>query len=468
MDAIIKNKQQLLSHGNVAGRSVVLDILEAGLRAPDPYPNMRKLVRLENGKLIVGHPDFRESAPLEPLVFDLSQVGHIYVVGGGKAVQRMAEALEDTLGDLITDGQINAKKGDTIRLKRIPVTLAGHPLPDEDSVARGRRMLEIEARCRKGDIIFCLDSGGGTATTAVPVPGITLEELREVYKILYFDSGANMPAANAVRNHLALVNTKHARYVGDATFIQISSREVPPSIVRAHLYQPPKGANGHQAAIQVLKAYHCWDKVPQSVRDFLLEGDPRYGPIRPDEVQGKPHYHYRIMGPEYMFAAARKRAQELGLQAMILALSLNDIEAQPVAETFGQIAHECEVLGEPLHPPCVLLCGGELVVATGNSTGRGGRNQEFALAAAPRIAGSKNIVIASVDSEGTDGPTDVAGGIVDGHTLDRLVEAGFDLRAELENHNSGGVLEALGDTVITGIRGQNVRDLRVVYVGARA
>lgn len=152
---IIKNTQQLLSHGNIAGRKIVLDILEAGLEAPDPYPNMRRLVRVEGGKLIVGGAEFIESAPQEPLVLDLAQVGHIYVVGGGKAVQRLAEGLEDALGDLITDGQINAKKGDTIRLKRIPVILAGHPLPDEDSERGGRRMLEIEARAARVILSSC-------------------------------------------------------------------------------------------------------------------------------------------------------------------------------------------------------------------------------------------------------------------------------------------------------------------------
>lgn len=462
---IIQNRDALSSHGNVGGRSAVLDILEAGLRAPDPYDNVRKMVRIDGHWLIVGHPDFSDPPGQEPLVFDLATVDNIYVVGGGKAVQRMAEALEDTLGDRITDGQVNVKKGDTIRLRRIPVTPAGHPFPDEDSVAGARRILEIEARARKGDIVFAVNSGGGTATLALPVPGVSLADLQQVYRILYFECGANMPAANAVRNHLALVNTKHARYVGDATLIQFLCSEWPLK-VRPHVYEPPKGADAHQAAIQVLQSYRCWDKVPQSVRDFLLRGDPQYGPIRAEEVQGKPHYGYRVIGPEHMLEAARTRAKELGLQVMMLATSLNDVEAQPIGETLAYIAHEAEILGEPLCPPCVFLCGGELVVATGSATGCGGRNQEFVLAAARRIVGSPNIVIASADSEGTDGPTEVAGGIVDGQTLARVAELGIDLAREMENHNSYAVLDALGDTIVTGVRGVNVRDLRVIYVGA--
>lgn len=109
---IIKNRPSLTSHGNVAGRCIVLDILEAGLAAPDPYHNMRKLVRLKKGKLIVGHPDFSNPPGREPLVYDLKGVGNIYVVGGGKAAQREAKAIEDVLGDRITEGNICAKKGE--------------------------------------------------------------------------------------------------------------------------------------------------------------------------------------------------------------------------------------------------------------------------------------------------------------------------------------------------------------------
>lgn len=468
---IIKNRDQLLSHGNIAGREVVLDILEAGLAAPDPYLNVKKVVRLEGRKLIVDGPQFSQPPGREPVVFDLDEVGSIYVVGGGKAAQRMAEALEHILGDRITGGHINAKKGDTIRLRRVEVTLAGHPLPDEDSVAGGRRIMEIERQARKGDIVFLCQSGGATALTAVPVPGVSLADLREVYRVLYFGCGANMPAANAVRNHLALVNGKHQRYIGDATLISFLTEEIPPDL-RVHLYPNfyfgTTDIDPYDAAIGVLHDYHCWDKVPQSVRDFLNRRDPQYGPVRPAEVDGKPHYHFRVMGPEYMLEAARQRAQELGLGAHVLVSSLSDVEAQPVAETLAFLAQEIAAMKRPFRPPCALICGGELVVTVGNATGRGGRNQEFALTAAWRIEGIRSIVVASADSDGADGPTGAAGAIVDGYTQARAKEAGFDLSEELANHNAYPVLEALGDTIYTGIRTTNVRDLRVIYVGEKA
>lgn len=461
---IVQNRSALLQHGNTDGRRLVLDVLETALAAPDPYDNVRRVVRLENERLIIGDPALSVPPGRAPVEFRLADIGHIYVVGGGKSAQRMAEALEDTLGDLISEGQVNAKKGDSVRLKRIHVTLAGHPLPDEDSVAGARRIIEIERKAKKGDIVFHCQSGGATALTALPAPGISLADLQAVYRILYFDRGASMPAANAVRNHLVLLHSRHLRYVKEATFVQLHTEEIPPALW-PHVYQLPKAEDGYQAAIAVLKLYNCWERVPASVRDFLTRADPQYNHLSQEEKTRTPNYEFRVMGPEYLLHAAQRRAQELGLNAVILATSLNDVEARPIGETFAYIAGECETLRRPFAPPCLLICGGELVVAVGNATGRGGRNQEFVLAAATRIAGSKKIVIASVDSEGTDGPTDAAGGIVDGETWARAGAAGIDIMAELANHNSYGALSTLGDLIYTGIRGMNVRDLRLIYIG---
>ena len=466
----IKNLERLTSHGNVGGRKAVLEIFEAGLEAADPYENVKKLIRIENGKLIVGHKAFSRPLGQEPLVFDLSQVGNIYVVGGGKAAQRQAEAIEDVLGDLITDGHLNAKKGDEIRLKRIGVTLADHPIPDANSVEGARRILEIERKAKKGDIVFHSESGGGSALLTLPAPSITLQDLQEVNRLLYFTCGATMWDTNAVRNQLVLLRGRHARYVGDATLIQISTDERPPglrvSVIGKDSTQR-SGVDSYQYAIDVLKTYHCWEKVSQSVRTYLTKADLRYGPLRPEERRGKRRHYFRVMGPEYMLEAAKNKAEEMGLNTAIIVSSLSDVEAQPTAETFAYIAQEIETYGRPFKPPCVLLCGGELVVTVGEETGVGGRNQEFALSAVPRIAGSKNIVIASMDSDGTDGPTDMAGGIVDGYSMERAKEAGVDIFEELRRHNSTMALNKLGGTICTGIQGTNVQDLRITYVGKK-
>jgi glycerate 2-kinase len=476
---IIQNRAALTSQGNVRGRHVVLDIIEAGLQAADPYENTKNLLRIHDGKLLVGHPASQQAGRRESdgslsregtrqgqLVFDLSAVEHIYVVGGGKAAQRMAKAMEDVLGSLITEGHINAKKGEPRWCTRVEVTFAGHPIPDEASVEGSQRILAIERKAKKGDLVFLSESGGGSALMALPGPGITLEDLQAVTQTLYFEHGASMPEINAVRWQLMILRGRHGRYVGDATLLGIHTAEEPQG-PRVRHWRRPRGMTAYQYAISTLKRYHVWDEVPPSVRTYLLKADPRHDLIQPGELEGKPQYHFRVMGPESMLDAAARRAAALGATPHILVASLNDMEARDAAEVVAYLAREIEFYGRPFPPPCVLLCGGELLVTVGKATGVGGRNQEFALSTAPLIEGSARIVVASIDSDGTDGPSDAAGGLVDGDTMDHLQAVGVDVGAALQDHDSFHALKALGDNLITGAQGTNVRDLRVIYIADR-
>jgi glycerate 2-kinase len=461
---LIQNKAALLSHGNISGRQIVLDIIEAGISAADPYFSAKKLLRLDGDRLSVGHPDFSDPPGQGPQIFDLRKVDHIYVVGGGKAVQRQAKAFEEVLGDRITAGHINIKKGETVELSRIEVTLAGHPMPDKDSVHGAKRIVEILKSARKGDLVFWLQSGGGTALLALPAEGITLNDLLEVYRVLYFGAGASMPEANSVRNLIAILNMQETKYVSGATLFRFISTEIP-LIGKTHAFGLSHPSNNaYERAVDVINKYQVWQKIPPSVREFLRKADPRYLPPTQEDITRRPYFVYRVNGPEDMLVAAENRAKELGLNSCIFATSLNDVDAQSAAEIFSEIAQESRLYGRPLKPPCAIILGGELTVAIGDANGVGGRNQEFALATAPRLAGDHGFVIASIDSDGTDGPTPVAGGIVDGLTMDRISATGIDLNAELRRHNSSPVLRSLGDEVVTGNTGANLRDLRVIYV----
>jgi glycerate 2-kinase len=461
---IVNNVEALTSHGNVEGRTAVLDIIEAGLRAADPYPNIQKMIRVEDGEVRIGHAHYAVgetvNAPL-PLRVDLSSGGKVYLFGGGKAVQRMAQAVEDHLGDLITDGQINAKKGEALRLTRVPVTFAGHPIPDEDSVAGAQRKHELESRVQPGDLVFYFTSGGGSATLTWPAPGLTLADVQAVTRMLYFEKGASMPEKNRVLSKLRTPRTGHV--IHGAPLIYITSSETPAGPAVHHRRFPSTDA------IAILKRYALWDKVPPSVRTHLEQThtDPRYDayevPIH-SRYYYDPVYRFRVMGPEYMLEGAKRRAEELGLNAHILSSSLNDIEASAIGQTLAAIALEVEHHGRPFQPPCVLIVGGEPTVSVGSASGKGGRNQEFALSTAPWIDGSDHIVVAACDCDGTDGPTDVAGGVVDGATMTRAEAAGLDVYEELHNHNAYGVLTKLGDTISTGVLGQNLRSLFTVYI----
>ena len=459
----IINSAELISHGNRIGREAVVTIFDSALTASNPYGNTRKMVRIINDNLVVGHPHFSLPLGQEPIKFDLAKVNNIYVIGGGKAVQPIAKALEDVLGERITEGHICIKKGDTVEVKKIGVTLAGHPIPDEDSVSGAQKILNIEKKAKEGDIVFWCNSGGGTALLALPAPGITLEDLREVSRMLYFEHGASMEETNALRYLLTILRDKHPKYVHGATLIKIDVDEVPPKVRNPNVLQTGN-QDAYVRAIGVLKKYDCWEKVPESVREFLNKADPQYLNPTEKDFQQRPFYSFRVSGPEYMLKAARMKAQSMGLKATIIASSLNNIEARPIAEAFAQIARESEITGKPFEPPCVFICGGELVVTVGTAKGVGGRNQEFVLWAAQLITGSKNIVIVSADSDGTDGPSDIAGGIVDGYTMERIAKADTNLLQELSNHNSSYVLKTLGDAIYS-VRGSNVRDLRIIYIG---
>ncbi len=468
---ILRNRPALLAHGNREGRRLVLDVLESGLQATDPYPNAKQLLQVDGNRLTIGHRDVpvqdAEGRPVasSTLIFHRAELGNIYVVGGGKAAQRMAKAIEDVLGDWITDGHVCAKKGETVELTRIGVTLAGHPLPDADSVHGATRIMEIECKAQRGDLVFVAESGGGTALMTLPAPGITLEDIREVTCRLYFECGASIMDLNAVRSHLVTLRGRHGRNVGDATLIVFTTAPTPPGLRERSYVRRYRGRPGYRGAIDVLKKYRLWKQVSPSVRRFLEAADPRYGAIQPGELKGKPQYHFRVLGPEDMLAAAEAKARALGVNAAIVASSPDEIEARPFSQTLTSMAVEIEVYRRPFTPPCVLIAGGELLVTTGKTTGIGGRNQEFALSAAPMIEGSTQIVVASVDSDGTDGPTDAAGGIVDGYTMARAKEAGVDVLDALHRHNAFGALTTLDDAIFTGARGTNVQDLRVLYVG---
>lgn len=468
---IIANAAELISHGNVEGRKRVLEIMEAGLANTDPYENARKLLRVCDGQLRIGHPNFAVQGPenemlgTQPLAFELSQIGEIYVVGGGKAAQRMAKAIEDVLGSRISAGCICAKKGEKSELRHIELILAGHPIPDEASLDGAQKIFDIEQQAKRGDIVFVAESGGGTALMTLPGPGLSLQDIQDVTRKLYFECGASITETNIVRSQLVILRGRHSRNVGDATLIRFYTDPMPPGLRARGYVRQYFGRRGYQGASDVLKQYHLWNRVSPAVRSYLLSADPQYGSIRPGELKGKPQYQYRVKGPEDMLEAARLCAEALGIHGAIIASSPDDIEAHAFGRALALMAIEIEVYQRPFKPPCALIAGGELLVRTEEATGLGGRNQEFVLAAASKIHASQTIVIASADSDGTDGPTEIAGGVVDGFTMTRAQQRGIQILEELKQHNSMRVLQRLQDTIVTGAQGTNVQDLRVIYIG---
>jgi glycerate 2-kinase len=461
---IIRNAAALTSHGNIDGRKILLEIMNAGLKAADPYPNTRKLLRMEGGKLIVGIDDF-EASEKKPAVFDLSKIRNIFIIGGGKAVQRMAKAVEDVLGDRITEGHINAKEGDEKQLKKVEISFGGHPLPDEKCAEGAKRILEIAKKVKKGDLVFYLSSGGATSLMALPPPGISLEDLRKVYLLLYFDRGIPIWELNVVRHHLSTAaGHKISGLISEAQRINLTTMELWPEETTEYMNLPYELAN-FKEAVRILKKYDVWDDLPPSVRKFFEDADPKYEVPKTKNRSKTESLSFNVIDCECMLQASAKKANELGLNPVILAQRIS-AEAKDAARTLASVAREVEMRKRPFKPPCVLISGGELIVTMGKADlkTKGGRNQEFALASATRIEGSKRITVASVDSDGTDGPTEVAGGMADGYTMNRAKELNVDVFRALYEHNSYEALIRLEDTIFTGSTGTNIQDLRLFYI----
>lgn len=439
----ILNTSRLCGHGNVRGRTLALDILEAGLVACDPYQNTRRMLRLDGSRLIVGHPDFEPSGDPQrgDASYDLTAIRRILVVGAAKGVQLAAKAIEDVLGDRLAGGHVIAKHGDPPILERIGVTFGGHPVPDEGCVEGCRRILELCRDLTPDDLVFTLAGNGISSLLTLPAPGLSLEDVRAVTRFLQIERGLPTHDLNPIRNHVdQLKGGRIARHLQPARAIhillydaegQVGDREqgyVQLMQRNRFLHTLPDHGTFADARV-ILQRWHAWEAMPEAVRAHLERADPSQETVRADEFE---RTRFRIFGvlPRRvgLLHGARERAAALGLPAHPLATWLQ-AEAQQTGFVLADIAKTVAGKGLPFEPPCVLLTTGELLVTVGKEGGMGGRNQEFALAAALHIAGSANIVVAAVDSDGTDGPGGsltrdgeiircLAGAVVDGWTHD--------------------------------------------------
>lgn len=482
----ILNANRLTSHGNVRGRKAVLEILEAGLEAADPYTNTRKLLRVEGNRLIVGNPDFEPagSPRTGEEVYDLSQVGRIYVFGAGKGIQYAAKAIEDALGDRLTGGHVIAKHGDEPLLERIGVTYGGHPVPDEGCVVGCERILAMirQARLRPEDLVFTVIGNGVSSLLTLPVPGVSLEDVRQTTYACQIERGVPTGDLNPIRNHLDVMKGgRISRYLQPATAIHIIAVDPEDHDRLMHrnlwLHTLPE-ASTYADAIAMLHKWDAWDAVPESVRRHLEAADPAGETVKAAEFE---RWRYRIFGvmPVRLgvMPTAQRKAMELGFRPHLLATGLS-AEASQAGLFVATVATTIERNGVPFEPPCALFTTGELLVTVGQNGGVGGRNQEYALAAALKIAGSKHIVVGAVDTDGTDGPGGqfcaeyreipcLAGGLVDGETVAEAQAAGIDLRAELRRHNATPPLWKL-DSGIVATHNISLNDLCVTLVMGRS
>lgn len=443
----IKNRDTLISHGYREGRAKLVDILDHALGAADPYKAARELLHRTGDTLHVGH-----------LQYDLSQRGAIYLLGMGKATFSIARAVEDVLGDRLSGGLIIVKEGQPGTLRRVAVRHASHPLPDHRGYEAAREVMRTAHRAQSGDLVFCAITGGSSALAPLPPAGVSLEEKRRVHELL-LNSGATIREINAVRKHLSWIKGgKLALAIFPAELINLTVSDVIGDPLDYITGPTVPDTSTFEDALRVLDKYGLVSSFPRSALAYLRNATTDME--NPRHFDHFPVHTFLLVLGDAACQGAAARARELGFHTVVTSLTLEG-ESSRLGAEFASLATQVYSRHSPVPPPCVLVAGGETTVTITRTPGNGGPNQEFALSGALSIE-TETTVLAAIDTDGTDGPTCIAGGLVDRSTVLRASKEGIDIGAHLAHHDSSAVLTRLGDAVVTGHTGTNVNDLKLL------
>ena len=420
-------------------RSAGMQIVDAALAAVDPFHSVFEALENERALWL--------------------NARNVFVVGAGKASARMAEAVEAVCGERIQAGWINTKYGHGAALERMVCHECGHPVPDEAGVAGSRRIAAIAREAGESDLLLCLISGGASALLPLPADPITLPEKQETTRLL-LASGASIHEINTVRKHLsAIKGGRLAKIAAPASVLTLILSDVVGDDLEVIGSGPTvPDPSTFADARAVLENREIWERVPAAVRRRIEEASnetPKPGDAAFDRVRN------RMVGNNLKaLLAAKQKAGELGFQTLLLSSAIEG-ETRDVGWMHAAILREICNTGHPISRPACVLSGGETTV-TLRGRGKGGRNQEFVLAASPYLAGLPNAVLLSVGTDGTDGPTDAAGAFADGTTMDRARLSGLDAARALRENDAYPFFDRLGDLIKTGPTRTNVMDLHVL------
>ena len=435
-------------------RALALRLADAALAAVEPAQAVKRNVQLSGSTLSVAGREY-----------DLDRYDRILVIGAGKAGAPMAQAIEETLEARITAGIVNVKYGYGGPSKTIEIHEAGHPIPDEAGVAGARKMVEMLSGSDDRTLVIALISGGGSALMVAPVDGVTLTDKRQLTDSL-LRSGANINEMNTVRKHLSLVKGGGlARLAMPADIISLMVSDVIGSPLDVIASGPTVAdTSTFSDAWGVVEKYGLIENLPASIRRHFEAG--LAGQIPDTPKPGDPIFdktvNVIVTSNEIAANAAIEQASKEGLNTLLLSTWVEG-EAREIAHVATAIAKEIEYSGNPVPAPACIVSGGETTVNV-RGQGVGGRNQEMALAAAIQMAGLQRSLVMTLATDGSDGPNDAAGGIVDGNTVDKAVRAGLDPNAFLANNDSYNFFKQIDDQLITGPTNTNVNDLLFILV----
>jgi hydroxypyruvate reductase len=437
--------------GEVGGTEVrlrrdALAIFRAALAAVDPETLARNALAA--------------AAPFHPPLG-----GRLILFAVGKAAVAMARGAVSVLGNRVADGVVLAPRGDDAASGLPPslrVHLGGHPLPDADGMEGARAIGDVARDAGPLDRILLLLSGGGSALLTLPHPDISLDELRHV-TLLMLRAGATIQELNTVRKHLeVLKGGRLAALAVPAPLTAMILSDVigdPLDVIGSGPVSPDRST--FAGAIAALERRGVWSELPERVRSHLLQGHTGHIPETPKAGDAAfASVHVNVIGNAALAArAATQEAARLGYQSQMVAAELEG-EAREIGADLARAARELDGTGARA---CRVWAGETTVTVRGQ--GRGGRNQEVALAAARVLEGARAALVMSAGTDGLDGPTDAAGALATGATMTRARELGLDADEHLESNDAYPFFAALDDLVMTGPTGTNVADIMIVLAG---
>lgn len=420
------------------------EILKAGVSAADPKEALLQSLRVEENRILADGKSF--------------EAKRIFVLAVGKASGKMAQAVEELLGNRINGGLVVAKDKLESSLKYLETLLASHPEPDERGVEAARQVEELAKSLEEADLLLVLVSGGASALLADPAPPIGLEDLKRLTDAL-LSSGAEIEEINTVRKHVSVLKGGGlARLAYPARTLALLLSDVvgdDPSAIASGLTAPD--STTLEQARSVLRRYGI--EPPESVAEHLEKADET---PKPGDTVFEGVTNLVCGSGRQAVEAAAVKARNLGYNPLIVSTSVTG-EARGVASVYAAMIREVLETGNPLPSPCAILSGGEVTV-TVHGQGIGGPNQDFALALAVELEGIRDWAAFAVDTDGNDGPTDAAGGLVNGETARMARAEGIESVDALDDNDAYRALEAADALLFTGSTGTNVNDLRVALV----
>lgn len=446
---IIKNRTSLLRSGAVEPKKVAMDLFEEAINSALPYKAIMDHLKVKGDSLFAGEVEY-----------DLASIDRVLVIGGGKASFGMAKSVESALGSLVDAGLIVTKRGGVKgSLEKVKIRKASHPVPDSAGVKATEELLEIAERASKRDLVIVLISGGGSALLSCPVEGIELSILQNLTEDL-LESGASIEEINTLRKQLSRIKGgRLARATHPAKGLALIISDVVGDDLRYIASGPtvPEDSRSEDA-LNVLKKYDLKDKHSR-IAGLLKNKDPKTDPVGEEEFGEFDIENQIVASNDTALSAMARKAEKMDINSIVLSSMLKG-ESRRVGNLFGQLACSIYAEGHPLPRPSLLLSGGETTVTLSDNPGTGGPNQEFTLAAGREIIGVPDSIVGAIDSDGEDGSTGVAGGLMSGKEKVSRDE----INSYLRNHDSSRLLKEMDGAIITGQTGTNVNDLRLAVV----